>query len=51
MWSLLYRFSGIQFALTVSGIPNGVAEIGKLALESIDTLQGELIKTKLDDVD
>lgn len=40
----------IQFALMVSGIPNGVSEIGKLALKSIDTLQGDIINSKLKDI-
>ncbi len=40
----------LQFALLVSGIPNGVSEIGKLALQSIDTLRGDIINSRLKDV-
>ncbi len=40
----------LQIALAISGIPNGFSEIGKLALESINSIQGDIIKQKLDGV-
>jgi hypothetical protein len=38
----------LQFALQIIGIQNGISEIGRLALQSINTLEGFLIKNKLE---
>ena len=40
----------LQIVLTISGIPNGFSEIGKLAIQSINSIQGDIVKSKLDGI-
>jgi len=44
-------FNILQTVLAIGGFPNGVGEIGRLVLQSLDTLHNDIIKSKLDGVD
>ena len=48
--TLNLSLSVLEFALKISGMPNGVSSLGELALNSFDTIQSDLLKSKIDGV-